>query len=70
MEQQTATSEVLKVISGSPGELQTGFPCHAGKRGAICDAKFGLLFSVGGRRVPPCRHAQYTLLCEARLRDQ
>jgi two-component system, NtrC family, sensor kinase len=48
LEQQTATSEVLKVISGSPGELEPVFKAMLENAVRICDAKFGLLFLSEG----------------------
>jgi GAF domain-containing protein len=48
VEQQTATSEVLKVISSSPGELKPVFRAMLEKAVNICDAKFGLLFRWEG----------------------
>jgi GAF domain-containing protein len=48
LEQQTATSEVLKVISSSPGELKPVFDALLANAVRICDAKFGTLFLTEG----------------------
>jgi hypothetical protein len=48
LEQQVATSEVLKVISGSLGELETVFQAMLENAVRICGAKFGVLFLCEG----------------------
>src|SRR5262249_52759098 len=48
LEQQTATSEVLKIISASPGELQPVFNALLENAVRLCEAKFGTLYLCEG----------------------
>jgi len=49
LQQQTATAEVLQVISKSPGQLQPVFQIMLQNAVVICEAKFGTLYRYDGK---------------------
>ena len=51
LERQAATSEVLEVISGSPGDLQPVFAAMLENAVCICDANFGNIYRWDGVKI-------------------
>jgi signal transduction histidine kinase len=70
LEQQTATSEVLQVISSSPGELEPVFQAMLANATRLCEAKFGALFlSDGDGFRTVALHGAPPAFAEARRRE-
>ena len=70
LQQQTATSEVLQIISGSPGALEPVFEAMLANATRICDAKFGnLLLYVGNAFRVAAMHGAPRAWAELRGRD-
>ena len=70
LEQQTATSEVLRIISSSPGELEPVFNTILANATRICEAKFGLLYrSEGDVLRTVAMHGAPPALVKERQRD-
>ncbi len=68
LEQQTATSEVLKVISSSPGELEAVFRTILENATTLCEARFGNFwicegdnFRLAALHNAPAEYAEYRL---------
>jgi signal transduction histidine kinase len=53
LEQQTATSEVLRVISNSAGELKPVYNAVLESAVSLCEAKFGVLYRYDGNLFHP-----------------
>jgi GAF domain-containing protein len=71
LEQQTATSEVLRVISSSPRELEPVFETMLANAARLCEAKFGMLYLCEGDTVRPvAAHNVPPAFAEARRRGR
>jgi class 3 adenylate cyclase len=70
LEQQTATSDVLKVISSSPGELEPVFQAMLESATRICEAKFGVLYLYDDGKFRPAALAGLSPEYEAYVRER
>ena len=68
LEREIATSEVLRLISKSPGELETVFQSILENATRICEAKFGSLFRFDGNFHLGAQFNEPVALVEAQTR--
>jgi two-component system NtrC family sensor kinase len=59
LEQQTATSEILRVISSSPTDVQPAFQAVIENAVRLCGAVFGRVFRRDGQRVSLVAHKNF-----------
>jgi len=70
LERQTATSEVLRVISGSPAELEPVFDAILANATRICEAKFANLHLYQGGAFPTvAQHGAPAAYADLRRRE-
>jgi GAF domain-containing protein len=67
LEQQTATSEVLKVISSSPGDLKPVFEAMLANAVRICGAGFGAMFRIENSEFEPVAYHNVPEVLERHL---
>jgi two-component system, NtrC family, sensor kinase len=60
LEQQTATSEILRAISGSQADVQPVFDAIAGSTVWLCDSLFSGVFLFDGRQIELAAHHGFT----------
>ena len=71
LEQQTATSEVLQVISNSVGDLQPIFDAMLANATQLCEAKFGTMYLFEEDAIRPVAlHNAPPAFAKARTRDR
>src|SRR5262249_8978355 len=71
LDQQTATSEILRVISSSPGDLRPVFESILANATRLCQAKFGMLYlwEGEGQYCVAALHGAPPRLAEERRRE-
>jgi GAF domain-containing protein len=69
LEQQTATSEILRVISSSQTDVQPVFETMAANALRLCDAKFSAIFTFDGELIHLAAHHNVNPDGTAALRD-
>ncbi len=60
LEQQTATSEILRVISSSPTDVQPVFDAIVASAVRLCEARYGAVFSFDGELVRHVAHHNFS----------